>query len=88
MPPHHRPRKSPGAQPLTSQRVRRPTMTYGSPRSLGRERSGRTAAGMPKTVARCPGPNVSRDIGAGPWGPQACADHRRGGQRCGGSHTT
>jgi hypothetical protein len=69
-------------------RVWRPTRSYANPRSLGRDRSGRTTDKASPTVAGCPGPSVSRDIGAGPWGPKACADRRRGGQRYGDLHTT
>ena len=66
----------------------RPTRSSASPGSLGRDRSAETTDRASPTVARCPRQSVSRDIGARPWGPRACADHRRGGQRYGDLHTT
>ena len=65
-----------------------PTRTNANPRSLGREPSGRTTDKASPAVAGCPRPSVSREVQAGSWGPQACADHRRGGQRYGDLRTT
>ena len=65
-----------------------PTMSYESPRCVGRDRSGRATDKTCPIVARCPGRSVSRDIRAGPWGFRARADHRRGGQRYGDLRTS